>query len=129
MSVSENKALVRRFIAEVFEQGRTASVDELTTPDFVSHGLPGPGPDVMKGAIERTSKGLTDATFDIRHVIGEGDLVVTLGAGDVGRLAERVLRMRPPRAPPARRQRWHHRRRFHWATSRPSSMRCPAPAR
>ena len=47
MTIADNKALVRRFIEEVFEQGRPASVDVLVTPDFVSHGLPGSGPDVM----------------------------------------------------------------------------------
>ena len=75
MTIADNKALVRRFIEEVFEQGRPASVDVLVTPDFVSHGLPGSGPDVMKGAIQRTGKGLSNAKMAVEHVIGEGDFV------------------------------------------------------
>jgi predicted ester cyclase len=77
MSVDANKALVQRFIDEVFlgGQGASAAVDALVTPDFVSHGLPGSGPDVMKGAIERTSKGLSNPKMDVRDIFGEGDRV------------------------------------------------------
>lgn len=35
MTTDANKALVRRFVKEVFEQGRTDAVDELVAPDFV----------------------------------------------------------------------------------------------
>jgi predicted ester cyclase len=77
MSVADNKALVQRFIEEVFLGGEAgaAAVDDLVTPDFVSHGLPGSGPDVMKGAIERTSKGLSNARMDVLDIFGEGDRV------------------------------------------------------
>ena len=70
-----SEALVSRFITDVFEQGRTDVVDELVTPDFVSHPLPGAGPDVMKQAISRVSTGLSDARFDIQDVVAEGDRV------------------------------------------------------
>ena len=36
-SVQEQKALVRRFIDDVFLKGDFAAVDELMTDDFVSH--------------------------------------------------------------------------------------------
>jgi predicted ester cyclase len=75
VSVAENKALVQRFIEQVFVGGDRDAVDALVTPDFVSHGLPGSGPDVMKGAIERTSKGLSGASMDVQDIIGEGDRV------------------------------------------------------
>lgn len=75
MSTGTNKALVRTFIRQVFEEGRPEAVDALTTPDFVSHGLPGSGPDVMKQAIERVGKGLSNAKFDVHEVVAEGDLV------------------------------------------------------
>jgi predicted ester cyclase len=75
MSLHENKVLVRRFIEQVFEAGRSEAVDGLVTPDFVSHGLPGSGPDVMKQAIARVGKGLTGARFEIDDVIAEGDRV------------------------------------------------------
>ncbi len=70
-----SEALVSRFITDVFEQGRTDVVDQLVTPDFVSHPLPGAGPDVMKQAISRVSTGLSDARFDIQDVVAEGDRV------------------------------------------------------
>jgi predicted ester cyclase len=75
MSTQDNKALVRRFITEVFEQGRPEAVDALATSDFVSHGLPGTGPNVMKQAIERVGKGLSNAKFEVHEVVAEGDLV------------------------------------------------------
>lgn len=70
-----SEALVSRFITDVFEQGRTDVVDQLVTPDFVSHPLPGAGPDVMKQAISRVSTGLSDARFDIQDIVAEGDRV------------------------------------------------------
>jgi predicted ester cyclase len=75
MSSQDNKTLVRRFITEVFEQGRPEAVDALATSDFVSHGLPGTGPDVMKQAIERVGRGLSNAKFEIHEVVAEGELV------------------------------------------------------
>lgn len=75
MTTEENKGLVRRFIKEVFLGGKPDAADALVTPDFVSHGLPGSGPDVMKGAIERTSKGLSNPSMDVQDIFGEGDRV------------------------------------------------------
>ena len=78
MSVAENKALVQRFIDDVFVAGRPDAVDALVTKDFVSHGLPGSGPDVMKGAIERTSKGLSNTSMDVQDILGEDNRVAVL---------------------------------------------------
>lgn len=70
-----NEAVVRRFIDGVFVDGDRTAVDGLVTPDFVSHGLPGTGPDVMKAAIERVGPALTDVTMDIQDVVVAGDRV------------------------------------------------------
>jgi predicted SnoaL-like aldol condensation-catalyzing enzyme len=35
----KNKALVRRFIEEVYNRGNLDTADELLAPDFVDHGL------------------------------------------------------------------------------------------
>ena len=70
-----NRAIAHRFIQEIFVEGRTDAVDELTTPDFVSHGLPGSGPEVMKAAIARVGPALSDVHMDIEDVFGEGDRV------------------------------------------------------
>lgn len=75
MSTDGNKAIVREFIEQVFERGQADAVDRLVTPDFVSHGLPGNGPEVMKEAIARVGRGLSDARFEIHEVVGEGELV------------------------------------------------------
>jgi steroid delta-isomerase-like uncharacterized protein len=75
MTTVANANLVRRFIEDVFEHGRADRVADLVTSDFVSHGLPGSGPDVMKGAIERTSNGLSNVSMAIDDIFGEGDRV------------------------------------------------------
>jgi steroid delta-isomerase-like uncharacterized protein len=73
--MTDNAALVQRFIDEIFVAGRTDAVDELVTEDFVSHGLPGKGPTVMKAAIERVSGALSEVTFRIEDSISQGDKV------------------------------------------------------
>jgi steroid delta-isomerase-like uncharacterized protein len=77
MSTDENKAVVRRFIDEIFVQGRRETVDELLADDFVAHTWPSTGhpKDDLKGAIDRTSKALTDPRFTIDDMIAEGDRV------------------------------------------------------
>jgi steroid delta-isomerase-like uncharacterized protein len=89
MSTADNKAIVRRFIDEIFVQGRRATVDELLADDFVAHTWPSTGhpKDDLKGAIDRTSKGLANPTFTIDDMIAEGDQVavrLTTSATQVG---------------------------------------------
>jgi steroid delta-isomerase-like uncharacterized protein len=91
MTLDGNKALVRRFIDEIFVQGRHASVDELLADDFVGHTWPSTGhpKDDLKAAIERTSRGLADPQFTVEDVIAEGDRVavrLTSSATHVGEL-------------------------------------------
>jgi steroid delta-isomerase-like uncharacterized protein len=76
-SVQDNKALVRRFIDEIFVAGRTEAVDELLADDFVGHTWPSTGDPKadLKAAIGRTSKGLSDPRFVVEDMIGEGDEV------------------------------------------------------
>ena len=76
-TTDENKAVVRRFIDEIFLEGNLDSVDELLTEDFTPHtwGKVEPGKEAMKAAIERVSKGLSDASMTIEDVIAEGDRV------------------------------------------------------
>jgi predicted ester cyclase len=75
MSVDTNKALARRFIEHVFVAGHADAVDDLVTPSFVSHGLPGTGPEVMKAAIARVAPPLTDSSMVIEDSVGEGDRI------------------------------------------------------
>jgi steroid delta-isomerase-like uncharacterized protein len=90
-SVQDNKALVRRFIDEIFVNGRTEAVDEMLADDFVGHTWPSTGhpKDDLKAAIGRTSKGLSDPRFVVEDMIGEGDQVavrLTAAATQTGEL-------------------------------------------
>jgi steroid delta-isomerase-like uncharacterized protein len=89
VTLDENRALVRRFIDEIFVQGRHESVDELLADDFVPHSWPstGDGKGDLKRAMERVALGLANARFAIEDVIAEGDRVavrVTAQATQVG---------------------------------------------
>jgi steroid delta-isomerase-like uncharacterized protein len=77
VGIEDNKAVVRRFIDEIFVEGRPESVDELLTDDFVAHtwGTMEPGRDGLKAAIERVSAGLSDVSMTVDDVIAEGDRV------------------------------------------------------
>ena len=87
MTTEENKALARRFIKEIFEQGRLEAVDELCADDFIGHTWRNADKDGLKAAMDRASKGLADAHFEIEVMIAEGDQVavrLTAGARQVG---------------------------------------------
>ena len=73
----DNKALVRRFIDEVFLRGDFSAVDELLTEDFAPHtwGSTPRGRDGLKEAIQRVSAGISDPHMTIEDVIAEGDRV------------------------------------------------------
>ena len=77
MTTEDNKALVRRFIDEIFLEGKPEAVDELLADDFVPHnwGKTGTGKSAMTDAIKRASAGLSDAQMTIEDVIAEGDKV------------------------------------------------------
>ena len=76
-ALERNKALVRRFIDEIFLKGDFSAVDELLTDDFTPHtwGDMQPGREGLKEAITRVSAGLTDARMTIHDVIAEDDRV------------------------------------------------------
>lgn len=73
-----NKALVRRFVAEVLVTGSKAVVDELVADDFVAHTWPSdPTAKVaLKGAIDRVRAGLSDVVMTIDDLVAEDDRVV-----------------------------------------------------
>ena len=77
MTIEANKALVRRFIDEIFVGGSFDAVDELLTDDFTPHtgATTGPGREPLKAAIRRVAAGLADATMTIEDMIAEGDRV------------------------------------------------------
>ncbi len=89
MTTNDNKALVRRFIQEIFVEGRFETVDELIADDFVGHTWPstGDGNADLKRAIERTTSALSNPVFEIEDMIAEDDRVavrLTATAKQVG---------------------------------------------
>jgi Predicted ester cyclase len=90
MSTQDNKALVRRFITEIFEQGRVESVDELCAEDFIGHTWGEIDRDGLKQTMGRIAKSLADVHFTVEDEIAEGDRVavrVTASARQVGEIA------------------------------------------
>jgi predicted ester cyclase len=71
-----NKAVVRRFILEIFGQQNLDAVDELASEDFMPHtwGTTPPGRDALREATQRAGAGVSEARFEIHDLIAEGDL-------------------------------------------------------
>jgi steroid delta-isomerase-like uncharacterized protein len=78
MGVEENKTLVRRFVAEVINQGNWAVADELIAPTYIYHG-PGMevrGPDAMKQLLAMLRRAFPDWSETIEDLIAEENYVV-----------------------------------------------------
>ena len=86
MSTEANKVIARRFLKEVFGQGKLAVADEIVAPDHVDYGpgtLPGmpPGPEGSKMLVTGYRNAFPDIHFTIDEQIAEGDKVVTRWTG------------------------------------------------
>lgn len=91
MSTESNKAIVRRFYEEVFNQRNVDSIDELVSPEF-NNNDPTPvasrDPESMKQFIHTFTMAFPDHHHQIEDLIAEGDRVVmrcTLTATHKGR--------------------------------------------
>ena len=82
MSTEDNKALVRRFFQEFWNQKNLAIADELLAANFVDHtpgsppGLP-PGPEGFKQFASVYFTAFPDLRLTIEEMVAEGDEVVT----------------------------------------------------
>ena len=80
MSAEQNKALARRLVEEVFNQGNMSVIDELLSPDFVDHEqLPPempPGREATKLMFTMLRSAFPDFKATIEHLIAEGDKAV-----------------------------------------------------
>ena len=79
MSTEENKALIRRFIEEVFNKKNLAAIDEFITPNHVDHTLPPflpTTPEGTKRAIGMYLTAFPDLHLRVEDMIAEGDKVV-----------------------------------------------------
>ena len=87
MGIEEHKAVVRRFVGEVFVQGNGQAIDELVAEDFVGHTWGNADREGLKAAMRRVAQGLADVSFTIEDLIAEGDRVavrLTASARHVG---------------------------------------------
>lgn len=78
MSVEHNKAVVRRFFEEAFNQGNTALVDELFAPDrsyYLNSDVVMEGTQGVKAAITNVRGMFRDLLWTVEELIGEGDRV------------------------------------------------------
>ena len=69
MTTDDNKALVRRFISEIFEQGRVGAVDELCAEDFIGHTWGEMDREGLKKTTGRVSQSLADIHFTVEDEI------------------------------------------------------------
>lgn len=84
MSIEENKAIYRRFVEEIINEGQFDVVSALFSPDYVDHSSPPGAPSGLEGvkavfAMFRT--GFPDVHFTIENLVGEGDKVATRVTG------------------------------------------------
>ncbi len=93
----KNKAIIRRFYEEVWNNGRLELVDELVSPVFVNHGVgseEGDDREAFKHTINRVRDELK-FRHTIEELIAEGDTVVARvsGHGETGGKASRRERI------------------------------------
>src|SRR3990172_9262709 len=82
MSTDTNKIVSRRFLKEIFGQGKLTVAGEIIAPNHVNSGpgaLPGlpPGPEGSKQIVMVYRNAFPDIQFTIDEQIAEGDKVVT----------------------------------------------------
>ncbi|HEX8025806.1 MAG TPA: ester cyclase [Candidatus Limnocylindrales bacterium] len=77
IQLETNKAVVRRFIEEVFGRHDLDAIEELASEDFTPHtwGPTPPGRDALRTATQRAGAGVSEARFDIHLLVAEDDLV------------------------------------------------------
>ena len=97
LSTEENKATVRLFYTEVWNNGRVALVDEFIAPSFVNHGFgaeTGPDRESFKQTIRKVRDEL-NFQHTVEELIAEGDTVVARLSGR-GETTGRVRRSGEP---------------------------------
>ena len=76
----ENKALIRRFFEEVWNEQNLDAIDELVAADQVDHSLPPglpPGREGAKAFVGMYLSAFPDTRMTIEDIVAEGDRVVT----------------------------------------------------
>jgi len=86
MSTETNKAIARQFGEEVFNQGNTGAIDQLTASNFIEHndlppGLPS-GREGVKAMLTMLHGAFPDFHATIDDIVAEGDRVVVRATWD-----------------------------------------------
>lgn len=81
MSSEENKALMRHFYEEVFNQRNLAAIDDFLAPTFVNHsaaqlGLPAGDLQHVKQFLSVVMQSFPDMHYTVEDLIAEGDKIV-----------------------------------------------------
>jgi predicted ester cyclase len=78
--LASNKALVRRYLAEILSAGRLELLDQLLSPDFVDSTPGAPqnvrGPEVVRSAQQRAREIFPQVEYKVDDLVAEGDKVV-----------------------------------------------------
>lgn len=81
MSTATNKAIVSRYMEQVWNNGRLDLIEEFLAEDVFEHGLPQipgmNGRDSLKAIISGARTSLPDVQVTLHELIAEGDKVVT----------------------------------------------------
>jgi steroid delta-isomerase-like uncharacterized protein len=79
VSAEENKALVRRWFEELFNQAKLDLADEIVTPDHVTHDTSTPehlpGPEGERQLVNLVRGAFPDGRITIEDLVAEGDRV------------------------------------------------------
>ena len=81
MSTEENKALMRRFYEEVFNQKNLAAIDDFVAPTFVNYsasqlGMTGGDLEHVKQFLSMVMQSFPDLHYTVEDLLAEGDQVV-----------------------------------------------------
>ena len=78
MDTNQNKAVYRRYIQELFNEGRLDRLDELLSPSYVYHDAPPgtpPGREAIRQVVSMFRAAFPDLTITIEDQVAEGDMV------------------------------------------------------
>ena len=78
MSAAAHRALLARYVEEVWDKGNLAALDDFLAPDYRRHGSPTAAPLTRDGQKQRLAAfraGFPDAALTLEDVLAEGDRV------------------------------------------------------
>ncbi len=78
MSAEENKALLRRYVEEVWQNGNIAALDDFLAPTYQRHVSPTAPPLTREGQTQRLTRfraAFPDVELTVEDVLAEGDRI------------------------------------------------------